>query len=599
MASQGSFSFEALDPHTRAVAEEAARAAGVTIEAWIARAILVQAGHAPAAPAASASTTGAASAPVSAEDAASGEPLSDEALLAAHNAFGHQVEIAPTTPVGAAEHPASVSLDAGKIATRTAATELGPVPATPPSVASALPSALPELAARARDIGRRILENRRARLSAIALLAIILGVTAGLVVAFNRGHDVRTENARLAGKTIGPSEGSSAGRATEPAPDTAAASPPADRGAVPAAPPAPLPAPGAEERGPAAPEAPTSAVMAPAPEAPPPATPPAAPDAAASAAAAPPQTASMPPPATPSEPVARASHSVRQLEARAKKGDARAQYDLAILYVRGDAVRQDYKQAAGWFRAAARQGFAGAQYNLGVLHEQGLGLEKNPRQAVLWYLKAAEQGFAPAEYNVGLAYAEGRGIPPNDGEARAWFAKAAEQGLAVAAFNLGVLYESDRGGGIDLAAAYNWYKIAVRNGNALADKYLNKLSANVDADVIAEGERRYAVAAVAIPLGPSLEPARPGATVAEPAKPLAAVAAPQAGPAASGERSSLVAQIQRRLGSLGYESGPPDGQFGAKTAAAIRSFQDDAGLPVDGKATPALLEEIKSISGKP
>ena len=44
-----------------------------------------------------------------------------------------------------------------------------------------------------------------------------------------------------------------------------------------------------------------------------------------------------------------------------------------------------------------RQGNGGAQYNLGVLFERGEGVPKDLRQAVVWYSKAAEQGVPGAQ----------------------------------------------------------------------------------------------------------------------------------------------------------------------------------------------------------
>ena len=49
-----------------------------------------------------------------------------------------------------------------------------------------------------------------------------------------------------------------------------------------------------------------------------------------------------------------------------------------------------------------------------------------------------------------------------------------------------------------------------------------------------------------------------------------------------GSRGDEVTQIQTRLAELGYDPGTADGIFGARTQAAVRAFQQDAGLAVDG-----------------
>ena len=50
--------------------------------------------------------------------------------------------------------------------------------------------------------------------------------------------------------------------------------------------------------------------------------------------------------------------------------------------------------------------------------------------------------------------------------------------------------------------------------------------------------------------------------------------------------------IQTILAALGYETGPIDGVMGEQTKEAIRSFQGDRGLAVDGVAGPATRKEL-------
>ena len=62
----------------------------------------------------------------------------------------------------------------------------------------------------------------------------------------------------------------------------------------------------------------------------------------------------------------------------------------------------------------------------------------------------------------------------------------------------------------------------------------------------------------------------------------------------SGSSGEAVRQLQSMLNALGYDCGTVDGKFGAKTGAALRLFQADHKLTVDGiygKASSAMLEE--------
>lgn len=205
----------------------------------------------------------------------------------------------------------------------------------------------------------------------------------------------------------------------------------------------------------------------------------------------------------PAEPAPLGPVEVQQIMARAKRNDALAEHDLAILYARGDKIPQDFRKAAYWFRESALQGIADSQYNLGVLYERGLGVQKDAGEALLWYLGAAEQGYPAAQYNAGVAYAEGNGIPRNYIEARKWFQKAATLGLARASYNLGVLNELGLGGSVDLAEAYKWYRLALRGGESDSQTRLDDLAKKMNPQQIAEADRRYDAAAAVIPTTPA------------------------------------------------------------------------------------------------
>jgi peptidoglycan hydrolase-like protein with peptidoglycan-binding domain len=69
---------------------------------------------------------------------------------------------------------------------------------------------------------------------------------------------------------------------------------------------------------------------------------------------------------------------------------------------------------------------------------------------------------------------------------------------------------------------------------------------------------------------------------------------PQAEPAPLPTRDpALVVLIQDRLDRAGYEPGPVDGRFGARTQAALREFERDAGLPVTGEPSRTTLAALE------
>lgn len=54
-------------------------------------------------------------------------------------------------------------------------------------------------------------------------------------------------------------------------------------------------------------------------------------------------------------------------------------------------------------------------------------------------------------------------------------------------------------------------------------------------------------------------------------------------------RGSDVAAVQRALAARCYDTGAVEGAFGPRTENAVRAFQADHGLPVDGKVSPRVL----------
>ncbi len=80
----------------------------------------------------------------------------------------------------------------------------------------------------------------------------------------------------------------------------------------------------------------------------------------------------------------------------AEQGDAEAQCNLALLYGRGEGVKQDYKEAVKWLRKAAEQGDPEHQYSLGSVYYNGEGVEQDAKEALKWCRKAAEQGHPEA-----------------------------------------------------------------------------------------------------------------------------------------------------------------------------------------------------------
>lgn len=86
----------------------------------------------------------------------------------------------------------------------------------------------------------------------------------------------------------------------------------------------------------------------------------------------------------PSDTMTAAQEPISVPHARAEKGDAEAQLQLAMRYAEGDGVIQNDKEAARWFALAAQQGLPEAQYRYGLALLKGRGVVQDYRAAFSW-----------------------------------------------------------------------------------------------------------------------------------------------------------------------------------------------------------------------
>jgi TPR repeat protein len=83
----------------------------------------------------------------------------------------------------------------------------------------------------------------------------------------------------------------------------------------------------------------------------------------------------------------------------AEEDDARAQFNLGVMYANGQGVSQDYAEAVAWYRNAAEQSDASAQFNLGLMYYKGQGAHQNYLKAHMWWNLAASKGHTSAAEN--------------------------------------------------------------------------------------------------------------------------------------------------------------------------------------------------------
>jgi TPR repeat protein len=153
---------------------------------------------------------------------------------------------------------------------------------------------------------------------------------------------------------------------------------------------------------------------------------------------------------------------------QAETGDAIAQTLLGELLARGLGVRQDFKEAAGWYKLAADQGEPEALYALGRIYLDGNGAEKNPERAAELFRQAGDLGQSTALRELGYLYLRGEGVEKDEFRAAAYLTRAANDGDTDAQFTLGGLFIEGIGVSQDDVQAARWFGEAAKAGHVPA-----------------------------------------------------------------------------------------------------------------------------------
>ena len=89
------------------------------------------------------------------------------------------------------------------------------------------------------------------------------------------------------------------------------------------------------------------------------------------------------------------------VRALAEGGDPEAQFALGLAFA-STGNMYDCQEAAQWYLKAAAQSHPRAQYNLGLMYLKGQGVPRDKGLSRLWMSKAANLGDAGAQYEFGM-----------------------------------------------------------------------------------------------------------------------------------------------------------------------------------------------------
>ena len=270
----------------------------------------------------------------------------------------------------------------------------------------------------------------------------------------------------------------------------------------------------------------------------------------------------------------------------ARSGDPLALFEIGARFTDGRGVKSDLTEAAKWYQLAADKGQAVAQYRLANFYEKGTGVQRDIAKAKELYEKSAQQGNASAMHNLAVLSATGVDGKPDMISAGKWFKQAADMGVKDSQFNLAILYARGTGVPADLSESYKWFSIAARDGDADAAQKRDEVAKVMKPDQLAGAKAKVDAW--------KKEPVNDAAN--NPIVPDEWIG--KGNSTSSIDMKKAITNIQAILNNNGYNVGKPDGKMGAKTVAAIKSFQTSVGQNPTGEITDALVKELLARNKK-
>jgi TPR repeat protein len=161
-------------------------------------------------------------------------------------------------------------------------------------------------------------------------------------------------------------------------------------------------------------------------------------------------------------------------EKAALQGNMDAEYDLAMVYSKAEAVTENSAgmvKALPFFRRAAMQGHPIAQFIMALAYHEGRLVERDEQQCKKWMLASAEQGYSKAQFSVAARHY----LVSEFDNAFTWFKRAAEQKHPRAELNLASMYYVGQGTTKDLQQAMYWYQRAAEHGESSALRMIGSM----------------------------------------------------------------------------------------------------------------------------
>jgi TPR repeat protein len=125
---------------------------------------------------------------------------------------------------------------------------------------------------------------------------------------------------------------------------------------------------------------------------------------------------------------------VKKLRVNADKGNANAQYQLAMLILAFPALEINTMSYIKYIEMAAKAGIPEAEAEFSQLLLTGKKIKKDLDQGISYLLSAAQSGYARAQYKLARQFLSGRIIQKNEHKAQFWLEQSETQDEMYAKF---------------------------------------------------------------------------------------------------------------------------------------------------------------------
>ncbi|ETI19796.1 hypothetical protein G647_08809 [Cladophialophora carrionii CBS 160.54] len=146
---------------------------------------------------------------------------------------------------------------------------------------------------------------------------------------------------------------------------------------------------------------------------------------------------------------------------------------IGRMFLRGEAMEQNFEKALTWFKRGVAQGDSFAQYHMGVMYRDGLGVPQDGVRAGAYLKAAAEQSLPLAQSALGVLFLDQGDI---DTAAR-YFELAAGAGVMESFYYLAELTNQGVGRERNCGLAAAYYKVVAERAEILHSSFVEANSA--------------------------------------------------------------------------------------------------------------------------